>query len=101
MRARIFRLQSRNPLVAVALLIVLLALIAAVVAVGVTLLAGAAVLGAAGLLVRRALGRGRVPTSAAPRLDRAQEVFAPTEPLPALPPERRLPPAPGTDQGRG
>jgi hypothetical protein len=99
MRARIFHLRSRNPLVAVALLIVLLALVAAVVAVGFTLLAGAAVLGAVGLLVRRALGRGRATLPPpAPRLDRALEVFPPTY----HPPERRLPPAPdGGDQGRG
>jgi hypothetical protein len=99
-RARIFRLQTRNPIVAVALLIVVLALIAAVVAVGFTLLAGAAVLGAAGLLVRRALGGGRA-TLPEPRseraLDRAQEVFPPTQ----RPPERRLPPAPDGDQTRG
>lgn len=96
MRVRILRFQTRNPLVAAVLLIVLLALVAAVVAVGFTLLAGLAAVGAAGLLARRALG-GRRP-AAPPRLDRAQEVF-PTTHLP--PPERQLPPAPGGDQGRG
>ncbi|MGZ8379874.1 MAG: hypothetical protein ACXW0Z_21815 [Gemmatirosa sp.] len=97
MRPRLFRFQIRNPVVAVALLIVVLALVAAVVAVGLTLLAGLAAVGAAGLLARRALGGRRSVDAAPPRLDRAQEVFPTAE----VPPGHRLPPAPGADQERG
>lgn len=112
MQVRIVQLRSRNPVVVALVLVVVLALLAAVVAVGFTLLAGAAVVGGAGLLARRVL-RGRVlrgralppadRADAAVRggfpLDRAREVFPPGRDVPAArvsgAPERRLPP--GTD----
>lgn len=103
MRIRIVRLQTRNPVVGAALLVLLLALVAAVLAVGLTLLAALAVAGGAVLLGRRVLHGRRIAPPAPARPDRAGEVFptrAPTidgvdatlAPTPA-PPARRLPPA--------
>lgn len=90
MRVRTVRFQTRNPIVGAAILILVLALLVAVFTVGLTLLAGVAVVGGAGLLVRRAL-RGRLPAAEPPRLDPrldgSREVFAPGQ----APPERRLP----------
>ena len=88
---RVFRLQSRNPVVGVALLVVLIAIVLAVLAVGLTVLAGAAVLGAVGLLARRALRLRRPPAqrlgaTARAGLDPALEVTAPA----AAPSHRRL-----------
>lgn len=99
MPVRIVQLRSRNPVVVALVLVVVLALLAAVFAVGVTLLTAAAVVGGAGLLARRAR-RGRVlppaqhgaPPRADRALDRTREVFPPGHQAPDA---RRLPP--GTD----
>ena len=98
MRVRTVHFRTRNPIVGALLLLLLLAVVAAVFTVGLTLLAGLAVVGGAGLLVRRALRGGR--RAVEPPLDRAREVrpgdarsrevFPPGQ---AAPP-RRLP-APG------
>ena len=98
-RIRVVRLQSRNPLVGIALLLLVLALLAAVVVFGMALLAGAAVLGGAVYLGRRLVGRpvlgerggaGRLPgvEAAVGRLDPSREVFAPGDGAPG---GRRLP----------
>jgi hypothetical protein len=79
---RVVRLNARNPIVGVALLLVLVAVVLLVLTLGVTILAGAAVLGGAAFVVRRALRLGRRPAAperALPPLDPANEVFAPDE----------------------
>jgi hypothetical protein len=85
MRIRTVHLQTRNPIVAVALLLVVLALLAALFTVGIAVAGVLAVVGGAGLLARRAL-RGRLPAPEAPRLDRSREVFARRDQAPRLPP---------------
>ena len=90
--------RTRNPIVGALILLLVLAVLAAVFTVGLTLLAGLAVVGGAGLLVRRALRGGRRELE--PPLDRTREVlprdvglrevFAPGQAAPT----RRLP-APG------
>ena len=85
MRVRTMHFRTRNPIVGALVLLLVLAVLAAVFTVGLTLLAGLAVVGGAGLLVRRAL-RGRLPPPEPP-LDRSREVLAP------LPNARRLPPS--------
>lgn len=81
MRVRILRFQTRNPVLGAIVLVLVLALLAAVFAVGLTLLAGLAVAGAVvgggALLARRALGGRRTTTTLPPPLDRAREVFPP------------------------
>src|SRR5205807_2314751 len=59
-RMRVVRFQTRNPLVGIALLVLVLAVLAVVFAASVTLLAGAAVVGGVGLLARRMLHRRRL-----------------------------------------
>jgi hypothetical protein len=86
MPIRTVRFQTRNPVVAVALLLLVLALLAALFTVGIAVAGVLAVAGGAGLLARRAL-RGRLPRAEPPRLDRSREVFAPP------PNARRLPPS--------
>jgi O-antigen ligase len=95
MPIRIVRLQTRNPLVAALLAVLVLAVLAAVVVFGAALLAGVAVVGGAAVAVRRlaggrALRRGAVPpdqTLGDAPLDPRREVFA------AGPDDtRRLPP---------
>jgi hypothetical protein len=82
MPIRVIRLQSRNPVVGLVVLLLVLALVLAIVTAGVTLLAGAAVLGGAAYAVRRLVGgralpRGRpVDAPAIGRLDPSREVFA-------------------------
>ena len=73
MRVRTVHFRTRNPIVGAVLLLLLLAVLAAVFTVGLTLLAGLAVVGGAGLLVRRALRGGRRELE--PPLDRAREVL--------------------------
>lgn len=95
MQIRIVRLRPRNTLAALALLVVVLALLAVVLTAGMALLAGAAVVGAVGVLARRLLGGGR---RVAGRGDAerivltGEEVFPPGE---QGPDDRRLPPAGG------
>jgi ABC-type transport system involved in cytochrome bd biosynthesis fused ATPase/permease subunit len=73
MRVRTVQFRTRNPIVGAVVLLIVLAILAAVFTVGLTLLAGLAVVGGAGLLVRRALrGGGR---ALEPPLDRAREVL--------------------------
>jgi hypothetical protein len=87
MQMRVVRLNVRNPFVAAAVLLIVLAAILLVLGLGVTLLAAAAVVGGVGLLARRVLRLRRpAPPRIAP-LDPSREVFA--EPAPrreALPP---------------
>jgi hypothetical protein len=89
MQIRVVRLSPRHPIVAALLALVLLALVLAVLAFGLTLALGVAAVGAVGLLVRRVLGvRGApardLPSSGAP-LDPRDEVF------PGADPRRQLP----------
>ena len=105
MRVRTVQFRTRNPIVGAAILLVVLAILAAVFTVGLTLLAGVALVGGAGLLVRRALRGGRRELE--PPLDRTREVlprdaglrevFPPGQAAPT----RRLPgpEEPGNDPG--
>ena len=91
MQIRIVRLQSRSPLAAVALIVVVLAILAVVLTAGLALLAGATVLGGAALLARRLFGGRRLRAGAqdAERvLKRENEIFPPG----SSEMERRLPP---------
>lgn len=56
MQIRVVRLNSRNPLVGIFLLVVILAILAFVLTAGMALLAGGAILGTAGYLARRIFG---------------------------------------------
>lgn len=56
MQIRVVRLNSRNPLVGIVLLVAILAILALVLTAGMALLAGGAVLGAVGYVARRVLG---------------------------------------------
>ncbi|MBK6308193.1 MAG: hypothetical protein IPF47_21690 [Gemmatimonadetes bacterium] len=60
MQIRIVRLNSRNPLVAILVIAVIVALLAFLFTAGLALAVGGAVLGAVGYLVRRVVG-GQVP----------------------------------------
>ena len=75
MQIRTVRLQTRNPVVALALTLIVVAVILLVLGLGVTLLAGAAVVGGAGLLARRVFRLRRAPPTALPTLDPSREVF--------------------------
>ncbi len=90
MRVRTAHFRTRNPIVGAVILLLVLAVLAAVFTVGLTLLAGLAVVGGAGLLVRRAL-RGRL-AAPEPPLDHSREVL-PREVSAPLPNARRLPPS--------
>ncbi len=91
MPIRVVRFQTRNPVAAAAVLLLVLALLAVVLTVGLTLVAGLAVAGGAALLVRRVVG-GRLPRGAPPALERpldpGREVFPPAPGAEV----RRLPP---------
>lgn len=95
MAIRILHLRSRHPVVAAAIALGVVAVVLAVLAFGLALLAGLAVVGGAVVLVRRALGLGGRRTPPLRPLDPAAEVFAPAER------ERRpaLPPAADPDRG--
>lgn len=56
MQIRVVRLNSRNPLVGIVVLVVILALLAFVLTAGMALLAGGAILGTVGYLARRIFG---------------------------------------------
>ncbi|MBK9977192.1 MAG: hypothetical protein IPP20_04565 [Gemmatimonadetes bacterium] len=64
MQIRIVRLNSRNPLVAILVIAVIVALLAFLFTAGLALAVGGAVLGAVGYLVRRVVG-GQVPRTGA------------------------------------
>jgi ABC-type transport system involved in cytochrome bd biosynthesis fused ATPase/permease subunit len=95
MRVRTVPFRTRNPIVGALVLLVVLAIVAAVFTVGLTLLAGLAVVGGAALLVRRALRGGRRELESPldrtrevlPRDAGAREVFPPGQ----APATRRLP----------
>jgi hypothetical protein len=87
MPIRVVRFRSRNPLVGVALLVLVLAVLAVLLTLGLALAAGLAAVAGAAVLARRALGR-RAPPVAPPALRQGQEVFAP----PRDTPPRPLPP---------
>ncbi|MCC6927600.1 MAG: hypothetical protein IT359_01305 [Gemmatimonadaceae bacterium] len=86
MQLRIIRVDSRNPLVGILLLVVILALLAFVLTAGMALLAGGAVLGTVGYIARRLLGGKRLGATGSER-ERlgvaGDEVFAPGQPLAA------------------
>ncbi len=65
MQIRVVRFESKNLLVGIALLVVLLAILAFVLTAGVALLAGGAAIGGVGYLVRRLVG-GRQALGASP-----------------------------------
>jgi hypothetical protein len=89
MQIRVIRLGSRNPIAAALLGLVLLALVLAILAFGITLALGVAAVGTVGLLVRRVLGLRRAPSRELPtRLDPRDEVFPGAE----RDPGRQLPP---------
>ena len=77
MQMRVVRLNVRNPLVATAVLLLLIAVVLLVLGLGVTLLAAGAVVGGVGLLARRVLRRPPPPRVAP--LDPSREVFAAAE----------------------
>lgn len=56
MQIRVVRLNSRNPLVGIFFLVVILAILAFVLTAGMALLAGGAILGTVGYLARRVFG---------------------------------------------
>lgn len=82
MQLRIVRLNSRNPLVGVVLLVVILAILAVVLTAGMALIAGGAVLGTAGYLARRVFGGNALARGArdeARVVVLGNEVFPPVE----------------------
>jgi hypothetical protein len=79
MQTRVFRIQSRNPIVGVAIGLIVVAVILLVLGLGVALLAGAAVIGGVGLLARRVLRLRRPAPAILVKPDPAREVFAPRE----------------------
>lgn len=89
MQIRVVRLNSRNPLVGILLLVVILAILALVLTAGMALLAGGAVLGTVGYMARRIFGGkslGAAPEEGERLVVMGEEVF-PSAPLPA---DRRL-----------
>lgn len=89
MQIRVVRLNSRNPLVGIVLLVVILAILALVLTAGMALLAGGAILGTVGYLARRVFGGkslGAAPMEADRMVVMGEEVF----PSSHLPEERRL-----------
>ena len=93
MHIRSFRFQSRNPVVVIAMLSVVLALFAFFLSAMLAIGAGAAVLGGVGYGVRRLHGRRPHLRDASvdglSRLDPAREVFPdPALPVKSLPGER-------------
>lgn len=89
MQIRVVRLNSRNPLVGILLLVVILAILAFVLTAGMALLAGGAILGTVGYLARRILGGkslGKAPVEGERLVVMGEEVF----PSSHLPAERRL-----------
>jgi ABC-type transport system involved in cytochrome bd biosynthesis fused ATPase/permease subunit len=98
MRVRTVQFRTRNPIVGAAVVLLVLAVLLAVFTVGLTLLAGLAVVGGAGLLVRRALRGGRGALE--PPLDRTREVLPRDAALrevfpPGQEPQTRRLPTPG------
>lgn len=78
MPIRVVRLNSRNPLVGILLLVVILAILAFVLTAGIALLAGGAILGTIGYLARRVFGGkslGAAPTEGERVFVRGEEVF--------------------------
>jgi hypothetical protein len=88
MHIRIFRLNMRNPLVGVVLLIAAVGFLLAAVVFGLTLLIGAVALGGVALLARRILRFGRREPPALEPLDSGQEVFPPASTPERLPSKR-------------
>lgn len=89
MQIRVVRLNSRNPLVGILLLVVILAILAFVLTAGMALLAGGAILGTVGYLARRIFGGkslGAAPMEGERLVVMGEEVF----PSSHLSPERRL-----------
>lgn len=89
MQIRVVRLNSRNPLVGIVILVVILALLAFVLTAGMALLAGGAILGTVGYLARRIFGGkslGAAPVEGERLVVMGEEVF-PSVPLPV---DRRL-----------
>lgn len=89
MQIRVVRLNSRNPLVGILLLVVILAILAFVLTAGMALLAGGAILGTVGYLARRIFGGkslGTAPVEGERLVVMGEEVFPPSH----LPAERRL-----------
>lgn len=83
MQIRLVRLNSRNPLVAILVIAIVLALLAFVLTAGLALAAGGAVLGAVGYLARRvfggkSLGAGPVTMERERIVMLGEEVFPPT-----------------------
>jgi len=79
MPMRVVRLNVRNPLVAAAVLLIVLAVILLVLGLGVALLAAGAVVGGVGLLARRVLRLRRPPPARVAPLDPSREGFAAAE----------------------
>ena len=84
MQIRVVRLNSRNPLVAILLIALVLAILAVVLTAGMALAVGGAVLGAVGYLARRVLG-GKALRAGPVMVERergvllGKEVFPPTD----------------------
>lgn len=89
MPIRVVRLNSRNPLVGILLLVVILAILAFVLTAGMALIAGGAILGTVGYLARRVFGGksiGATPLEGERMVVMGDEVF----PSSHVPGERRL-----------
>lgn len=89
MQIRVVRLNSRNPLVGILLIAVILAILAFVLTAGMALLAGGAILGTLGYLTRWVFGGksiGATPTDGERLIVMGEEVF----PTAQFPEDKRL-----------
>ena len=84
MQIRIVRLNSRNPLVAILVIAVIVALLAFLFTAGLALAVGGAVLGAVGYLVRRVVG-GQVPRDGGRVMEGERVVVLGEEVFPPIP----------------